>query len=169
MGGRVLDRRAWYVAQVKPHAEVRAAAVLAQRGLEAFLPLLRRRGRHAGLLGEPLFRGYLFARLDVAGEEVLVARSAPGVLYLLGERSAPLAVPDGLVAAIRARMVAENQARGAAGYREGEPVRLLAGPFRDLEAVFDRRLNAAGRARVFVELLGRLVPVETDLALLRPR
>jgi hypothetical protein len=37
---------------------------------------------------------------------------------------------------------------------------------RDVEAIFDRALSASGRTRVFIRLLGRLVPMDVNIELL---
>jgi transcription antitermination factor NusG len=44
--------------------------------------------------------------------------------------------------------------------QRGEKVIVLAEPFRSLEAVFDRRLNAAGRVSVLLEIVNRMVRVD---------
>ena len=49
---------AWYVARTKPLKEHQAAATLAQRGIEVFLPMLLKSKRRAGRRDrEPLFAG----------------------------------------------------------------------------------------------------------------
>jgi len=155
--------RRWYVARLKPRAEERATAILAASGIHVYLPrLLRIRGRNARLKTEPLFRGYAFVYLDPESEELLIARCSPGVLYLLG-RGEPSPIPDSLVETIRLRTEAENGERGEIGFRPGERVRIMIEPLRHVEALFDRALNPSGRARVFIQLLGRLVPLEVNL------
>jgi len=155
--------RRWYVARLKPRAEERATAILDANGIHVFLPRLRRiRGRNARLLTEPLFRGYAFVYLDPESDELLIARCSPGVLYLLG-RGEPTTVPDSLVEAIRLRTEAENFERGEVGFRPGERVQIMTEPLRHVEAIFDRALSASGRARVLIQLLGRLVPLEVNL------
>ena len=160
--------RHWYVARLKWRAERRAASILAGKGVGVFLPELRRgprRGRRPQ--AELLFPGYVFVHLDIGAEEVLIARSSPGVQYLLGYRGIPSAVPEELVEAIRTRAEQEGLARGPVGFREGERVRITAPQWREVEAIFDRSLSAARRVRVFIELLGRRVPVEVEASQLR--
>jgi len=155
--------RRWYVARLKPRGEARATAILDANGITTYLPrLLRIRGRNARLQTEPLFRGYAFVHLDPESEELLIARCSPGVLYLLG-RGEPTPVPDSLVETIRLRTEVENGERGEVGFRPGERVHIMTEPLRHVEAIFDRALNASGRARVLIQLLGRLVPLEVNL------
>lgn len=147
----------WYVARTKPHGEQRAASALAARQLSVYLPLLRRRARH-----EPLFPGYLFLRMDLATDDYLRGRSAPGVSYILGAERVPLAVPDDLVDSIAQRVARENALKPAERFAPGDRVVIMSGPFRDVEAIFDRSLTARGRCLVFLQILGRLTRVEVD-------
>lgn len=163
--------REWYVLRTHPHAEEQVCRVLAAKGLAVFLPRLKvRKARRTGegrWGTEPFFPGYLFSQLDVDSEEWLIARSAPGVSYVLGHdvdgHRIPVPVPDALVDQLAARMEYENAARWDRNFRQGDRVRILIGPFRGLEAVFDRRLSPTGRSRVLLASLSRLVPVEIDV------
>lgn len=49
----------------------------------------------------------------------------------------------------------------------GDRLRLVKGPLRDMEAVFDQRLSSQDRVRVLLEILGRLTACDVDLACLR--
>lgn len=159
--------RNWYVLRARPRREAQVAAVLAGKDIEAYLPLLKRPARGGrGPRVEPLFPGYLFVRLAIETEEWLIARSTAGVLHLLGSQGSPSPVPDELVQSIRQRVELEATRR-AAPYHPGERVRITAGSFRDLDAVFDRSLSASGRVRVFIRMVGRLVPLDLSAELLR--
>jgi transcription antitermination factor NusG len=152
----------WYVARTKPLKEQEGAATLASLGAETYVPLLRRVSRRAGRreLG-PMFSGYLFARLDVSSDQWLMARSAPGIAYFLGNDSGPTPLPDGFIPSLRERVETTNKSGGPPRFQPGQPVMITHGPFQYLEALFDRTLTSDGRARVLVQIVGRLVP--TDL------
>jgi transcriptional antiterminator RfaH len=150
----------WYVARTNPRREHQAAASLSRRGVQVYLPILRKKARAGRRDWELLFPGYLFARLEIPSAQWLAARSAPDVAYFLGQPDQPSALPDELVDALTARMERVNRDGGPPRFRPGERVAITGGPFRFLEAVFDRQLSADGRSRVLVQLLQRLVPVE---------
>jgi len=156
-------RRRWYVVRSKPRAEWLAAAALEARGLVTFLPEWRFPSRRRGNQREALFPGYLFMRTDGRPDALLRARSAPNVVRLLGSGGAPEPVPGDLVEAIRGRC--EQQSRQP--FVSGQRVRITQGPFRELEAVFDSAYSGSARARVFVRLLNRLVPVILETNALR--
>jgi transcription elongation factor/antiterminator RfaH len=158
--------RCWYVARTKPRREVAAAAILAQRGVDVYLPTVssRRRASTSSRAGEALFPGYLFAQLDIGTDDWLAARSAPGVAYFLGSgEGAPTPVPNDLIDAIRLR--ADQQAGKARviPFRQGESVLIKDGPFAGIQAVFDGCLSGRGRVRVLLEIVQRVVPVDLEV------
>lgn len=153
--------RQWYVLKTKPHAERQVVSVLTGRQIITYLPLLRRPRRV-----EPLFPGYLFLNIDCGSDDILRSRSAPGVSYILNADGVPLPVPDGLVEEIRRRAEVENSLAPAARFRSGDQVVVTAGPFRDVEAIFDRALTPHGRCLILLQILGRLTPVQIDAGFL---
>ena len=48
-------------------------------------------------------------------------------------------------------------------FQSGDRVLIKSGPLRDLEAVFDRSLSSSDRAKVLVDMLGRLTTCEIEL------
>ena len=155
----------WFAVKTKPRRELQAYSVLTQRGVEAFLPRLRRRQRRANLAPayEPLFPGYLFSRLELGSQEWLRARSAPSVAYFLGVHGVPAPLPDELVEHIRARTEAQAAATWKPPFQKGDRVDISGGPFAGLDAVFDSMLSPSGRVRVFLETVNRLVPVDLHI------
>ncbi len=170
MAGHIagIDAANWYVARTKPRKEREAAAALTSRGVEVYLPMLRKtRVRTGRCQWEPLFPCYLFARFEVPSYSWLAVRSAPYVAYFLGHAGLPSALPEGFVETLRTRVEQANREGLPTPFRTGEQVVITQGPFRYLSAVFDRRLSPSGRARVFVQILRRLVPVELPEEYLR--
>jgi transcriptional antiterminator RfaH len=153
----------WYVVRAKPRAEAMASASLQARGLPTYLPLWQRRRRRRPDYAEPLFPGYLFVQSDGRLDWELRARSAPNVVRLLGDDDGPQPVPGALIAEIRARCVQQAREPFVAGQR----VRVTSGPFRELDAIFDGEYPSGDRARVFIQMVSRLVPVVVDIETLR--
>lgn len=158
---------AWYVARTKPLKEHQAAATLAQRGVEVFLPMLPKRKRRAGRRDyEPLFAGYLFASFDTATNQWLSARSAPHIAYFLCQDGYPVALPDGFVPALMTRVGLINRQRAGSRFLQGDRVIITEGPFQYMDAIFDRSLSPSGRSRVLIRLLQRLIPLDLSEAYL---
>ncbi|MBI3971195.1 MAG: hypothetical protein HY332_07880 [Chloroflexi bacterium] len=151
----------WYVAHTKRGEERRAAGILEQRQVQAYLPILRKRKPRAGRRNwEPLFPGYLFANLTVPSEQWLAARSAPGIAYFLGNEGHPTSLPEDFMLGLMARVELANCENPLHRFTAGERVIITDGPFRSMEAIFDRTLSPSGRSRVLMQLLHRLVAIE---------
>ena len=156
----------WYVVHTQTQQESRAEMNLRRQGFEAWLPLIRRARRHARRMDSvlaPLFPGYLFVRLDLSVQPWRSINGTFGVVRLLCNTDAPLAVPEGLVEEILRRC-------GGSGtdvlpqrpLAIGEAVRVAVGPFADLEGLFQ---GMSGRDRVVLlfNLLGRQVRATVPL------
>lgn len=180
--------QSWQVLYTKPHAEWRVLQALEARGFKAYLPALPhphpRKGRPAQV---PYLPCYLFAQLDLEKQGLSSILYLPGLrrVVAFGDRIAQ--VEDAEIERIRAYL-AQPHVLDPKGeiLKAGDPVEILAEPFREIDAVFDRRLTPAGRVRVFLryleqrtlggnaaptrhDLVERLVPLELDAALIRKR
>ena len=154
----------WYVAKTKAGREGVTAAILTQRGVDAYLPVAppSRRASRRPTPSEALFPGYLFVRLELESDAWLSVRSAPGIAYFLGDGGRPAVLPDELIEGIRLRTDRHRDARWRPPYQAGDAVVIQHGPFAGVEAVFDSCLTGRGRVRVLLELVQRLVPVDLD-------
>jgi len=162
----------WFAVKTQPRRELQVRTLLDRRGIEAYFPQLpswRRRPGEKVPRFEPLFPGYIFARLQLGTSYWISARSAPGVAYFLGSAGSPTALPDELVEGIRDRVEARILAgRPVIPFKRGDRVVIDGGPFDGLEAAFDGALCGSGRVRVFLELVTRLVPVDVHVGDIRP-
>src|SRR5437762_10418323 len=122
------------------------------RGVEAYVPQLPARANEQRAF---VFPGYLFARPRPGTDDLLRIRSIDGIAYALPRGGPPAELPDSVVQLLRRR-----EATPARPLERGEKVVVMAEPFRSLEAVFDRRLNATGRVRVLLELVHRAIPLD---------
>jgi transcriptional antiterminator RfaH len=150
----------WAVLRTQPHCEPLAARAVHARGVESYLPGLPidRPSRPIA----PLFPGYLFAHIARDSDDLLRIRSAPGVAYVLPRAGPPTLLPDLLIEAIRSReMELRSNAAGEA-FNRGERVRVMSGPFKSVEGIFDRRLSTAGRVRILLTLAHASVALQTE-------
>lgn len=148
--------RRWFVVQSQPRKEMYAGANLERQGFKAYVPRLRQTKRHArktwtGLV--PLFPRYLFVSLDLAHDRWRSVSVTYGVTCIVSAGSWPLPAPTALVE----DLIAVSRRFGVIDLsptlRPGEQVRFLTGPFADVVGRLVE-LDAAGRARVLLELLG---------------
>jgi transcriptional antiterminator RfaH len=157
----------WYVANTLPHQEARAECNLRRQGFDAWLPLFRKARRHARRVDSvlvPLFPSYLFVRLDAAMERWRSINGTFGVVKLLCTGDVPQPVPDGLIVEIMRRRNAEGLVElPQQQFVVGEALRVAAGPFADLEGIFE---GMSGRDRVvlLLTMLGRKVKATVPVA-----
>src|SRR5262245_11810504 len=148
----------WGIVQTHANREAIAAAELARKGFENYLPRIAVTSRRGTRRPVPLFPGYLFVRIVTVWYPVI---STVGVLRLLrnGERE-PARIDDAIVRDIRSREV-RGIVRLPKRIAIGDQVKIIRGSFRDHVAVYEG-MSGKERQRVLLELLGRQVRVELD-------
>lgn len=158
----------WYALHAKPHKERQVAHFLSEREIQVYFPTVpapRRRDRDAE---RAFFPCYLFARAELETVGLWTLSYAPGMRRVVMFGDTPARVDDNLIAALQNRLAQVDvvDVRGEM-LEAGDRVTLTSGPLAELEAVFDRRLSAAGRVSVLIHLLQRWTKVEVDSNLLR--
>jgi transcriptional antiterminator RfaH len=156
----------WYVVQTQVNGETKAALNLIRQGYEIYLPRYLRRRRHArkaDFVARPLFPRYLFVAVDVATQRWRSIQSTFGVSHLVTDGSGPAVVPEGIVAALKAREDAKGLVKMDAGpkFASGDKVRVLTGVFMDSAGVFDGVVDR-DRVAILLEMLGGKVRVHLD-------
>lgn len=154
---------AWHTLFTKPRMERRVAETLAGRGLEVFLPLLHYHGKRGDPLGKPYFPRYLFARLDWEACGATAVQWTPGLTRVVAFDGRPAVLDDARLEYLRSALD-ELDGDEYLALKPGQPVRLRRGPFADVNAVFDGRLNGPQRVTVLLQMLGRAVRVEVAAA-----
>lgn len=151
----------WFVVQTLPRVEGRACEHLERQGFRVFCPRLRKSVRHARRTKSvlaPLFPGYLFIQLDPASCPWRSVNGTRGVARLISHGEVPQPLPEGLVDNLLARVRADGVMDWKPMFKVGQAVRIADGPFTDLLGTLEQ-LDAAGRVRVLLDLLGRKVSV----------
>jgi transcriptional antiterminator RfaH len=160
------DSPRWYVVKTKVKQESLARDNLERQNFVTYLPYIavRKRVRNQWQnINEPLFPGYLFIHVDLQLDNVAPIRSTIGVsgLVRFGMQITPL--PDEIIDYIRAQE-ANNHEKPlpSVPFQPGDKVKVLAGPFAGLEAVFQMTQSRA-RALLLIHVLGGVNPVAVPL------
>lgn len=160
----------WYVIQCKGGESFRAAEHLCNQQFEVFHPVLQVQKKRRGKLtwiDEPLFPHYLFIRLSKLASNWRPIRSTRGVLRLVAfGGGTPLPVSDDLVETLREHASEALDTSVHVYFRAGEMVEITDGPFKDLQAVFDRH-KGEERAIVLLNMLHKPQRLEIPVAQLR--
>jgi transcriptional antiterminator RfaH len=151
----------WFLVHTLPHSERRAQLHLGAQGFRTHFPTIQKTIRHARQLRTvraPLFPRYIFLILDLGRDRWLSVWGTFGVSSLYSCEDRPVAVPEGIVEALIENTDEANLALFANGLTAGQSVRILSGPFASFVGTLER-LDAAGRVRVLLEMMGTAVPV----------
>jgi len=159
--------RQWYVVRSKLRRENLVSAILAQSGIETYVPTLAVHREHGKPpRTEPFFPGYLFGHLDPERSEVTQVNYSPGVVGIVGYGKEPWPVPESVVEYIRTRI--SQQGAGVGRHLQpGDRLVITSGPLRGVEAIFDRQLSATGRVRVLIQLVSQMCPAELHIDQIR--
>lgn len=108
-----------------------------------------------------VFPGYILVEMLLTDESWNVVRNTPGVTGFVGAGTRPIPLDEEEVKAIFDQMEAETP-RIKVGFRKGESVRVVDGPFIDFIGVVDEINAEKGKVKVLVSFFGRETPVELD-------
>jgi transcription elongation factor/antiterminator RfaH len=151
----------WFLAHTQPHNERRAQLHLGAQGFGTHFPTIQKTIRHARQLRTvraPLFPRYVFVILDLERDRWLSVGSTVGVSSLYSCADRPVPVPEGIVETLIQNTDEANLTLFASGLKAGQSVRILSGPFANFVGTLER-LDAAGRVRVLLDMMGKAVPV----------
>lgn len=151
----------WYVAYTQPRAEGRAMVHLKRQGYHVFCPRYLKNVRHARKtknVPSPLFPNYLFLRLDISRDQWRAVNGTRGVVRLIMNGDTPQPLPKGIIEDLQARIGADGTIDWTRTFKIGQVVCIAQGPFAQLIGTLEH-LDATGRVRVLLDLLGRSVSV----------
>ena len=144
----------WAAAQLQPQRDGLALHCLRQAGFETYAPRLREHRIAHGrkeVRTPLLFPGYLFVLIELQWH---TARWSPGVVRIVLNGTAPAAVPDGVIAALKAReMNGLIELPKPPKFRPGDRVRVLHGPFAGHVGLY-QGMKPRERVEVLLAILG---------------
>lgn len=152
----------WFALRVKPHAERTLLATLRSHGVEALLPVYSGRRQWSDRvksLDFPLFPGYLFCRVNPTTPFRLV--TLPGAIGFVHFGAGPAAIPGHEIQALLRILDSGRRLRPLALLREGQRVRVVAGPLSGITGLV-LRIKDDHCLVVSVEILQRSVAVTLD-------
>lgn len=126
----------WYAVYVCSRHEKKVHRLFQDSGVTSFLPLLetlRQWKDRKKKVQEPLFRGYVFVYIDMRREHLKVL-DTEGVVKFVGVGKVPSVIGQKDIEWLRTLVREPDHIGGTvASMPSGRKVRVLAGPFKDLE------------------------------------
>jgi transcriptional antiterminator NusG len=105
--------------------------------------------------------GYVLVQMQMTDQSWTVVRNTPGVTGFVSSGSKPVPLQEEEVTRILKQMTAEAP-KAKIGFRKGQSVRVIDGPFLDFMGVVDDINMGKGKVKVLLSLFGRETPVELD-------
>jgi transcription antitermination factor NusG len=151
----------WYAIYTRARHEGAVAKQIARLGYFPFLPkrkILSKRKDRRKIIETPLFPNYLFAKFTPVDFNKIL--NLPGVVKLLGSSGNPIPIPEEEIESVRI-LVKSNLAIEPHPYlREGDKVRIVAGPLKGACGWLLRVEPQRSLLVVSVNILNRSIAVE---------
>ena len=118
------------------------------------------RGGQRRTVAKKVFPGYVLVHMLMDDDSWNVVRNTPGITGFVGSGNKPTPLSEEEVNSILKRTEGSPQVK--VGFRKGENVRVVDGPFTDFVGVVDEINVAKGKVKVLLTLFGRETSVELD-------
>jgi transcriptional antiterminator NusG len=113
------------------------------------------------VIEEKIFPGYVLVEMVVNDDSWYVVRNTPNVTGFIGAGTIPTPISEEEVKGLQKRMGVEEP-KFTIDVSIGSPVRIVDGPFKNLEGKVTIVDEAKGKIKVLVSMFGRETPVELD-------
>jgi transcriptional antiterminator NusG len=166
------DKR-WYVIHTYSGHEERVKKNLEQRVkfmdsgdeiIQVVIPTeeeIEVRGGRRRTVTRKILPGYVLVEMKMNETSWGVVRNTPGVTGFVGSGNTPTPLHEKEVGEILKQMSAEAP-KVKVGFRKGQSVRVIDGPFIDFVGVVDEINMEKGKVKVLLSLFGQETPVELD-------
>ena len=119
------------------------------------------RGGQRRNVAKKILPGYILVQMKMSDQSWNIVRNTPGVTGFVGSGGKPVPLLGEEVDQILRQMRAEAP-KVKVGFRQGQSVRVIDGPFTDFVGIVDEIGTDKGKVKVLLSLFGRETPVELD-------
>ena len=165
--------RRWYVIHTYSGYEENVAQNLRQRTeslgmedkiFEVLVPKEKKikiRNGKRRVVEEKIFPGYVLVNMIVTDDSWYVVRNTPNVTGFVGTGTTPTPVDEAEMKSLQRRM-GIDEPTFSIDFEMGETVRIMDGPFKEMEGKISELDGERGKVKVMVSMFGRETPVELD-------
>lgn len=174
MAKQVLNQgRRWYVIHTYSGYEENVAQSLRQRTesmdmedkiFNILIPIEKKikiKNGKRKTVEEKIFPGYVMVEMIVTDDSWYVVRNTPNVTGFIGTGTVPTPISDAEVKELQKRMGVEEP-KFTIDVTVDSPVKIVDGPFKNLEGKVTQVDEAKGKIKVLVSMFGRETPLELD-------
>jgi len=155
-------QKKWIVVRSKPRSEKIAYAQLEEKGIEAYLPLLKERRKWSDRkkwVEFPLFSSYLFARIEIKKSIFILQTHGVSSLVKFGEEIA--VVQDEVINAIKLAIVGGYQLTPTEYFIAGNEVEVIEGPMRGVKGIVVQ-LKGKDRLVIKIDAIQQALSIDID-------
>ena len=155
------EKKLWYAIYVRSKHEKNVHSALLNKGIESSLPLktvIRQWSDRKKKVEIPLFRGYVFIRIDIRKDKFNILKT-DGVVKFIGIGKNPSRIPDEQIHWVHMIVEKSDTVQNEKEIPAGQKVRVTAGPFKGVEGVAMRSGNQS-RLVIVIESIMHIVSVE---------
>ena len=152
----------WIVVRSKPRSEKIAYAQLKEKGIEAYLPLLKERRKWSDRkkwVEFPLFSSYLFAKIEIKNSIFVLQTNGVSSLVKFGELIA--IVQDEVVHAIKLAIDGGYQLTPTEYFIAGNAVEVIEGPMRGVKGIVVK-LKGKDRLVIKIDAIQQALSIDID-------
>ena len=113
------------------------------------------------VIEEKIFPGYILVEMIVTDDSWYTVRNTPNVTGFIGTGTTPTPISEQEVESLQKRMGVEEP-KYQMDVSVDTPVRIVDGPFKNLEGKVIEVDEARGKIKVLISMFGRETPVELD-------
>ncbi len=154
-------KRYWFALYTKPRHEFKAEQQLKGCGIEYFLPTVTRLKQWSDRkkkVKEPLFKSYIFIHANE--KERLTALEQYAIVRTIYFDGKPAVIPDWQIENLRKMLEKNVEVFVKDALKVGTRVRIVSGPFKDIEGIVYKTTNQEQMLAVTIDLLRRSVVVQ---------
>lgn len=161
----VIHTYSGYEERVKKNLEQRARFMDSEEEIfQVIIPTeeeIEVRGGQRRNVTKKILPGYVLVQMRMTDQTWGIVRNTPGVTGFVSSGSKPVPLREEEVNQILKQMAAEAP-KVKVGFRQGQSVRVIDGPFIDFMGMVDEINVGKGKVKVLLSLFGRETPVELD-------
>jgi len=113
------------------------------------------------VVDEKIYPGYVLVEMQVTDASWYVVRNTPNVTGFIGTGTTPSSMSEKEIEFLQKRMGIEEP-KYKIDISEGAAIRIVDGPFKEMEGKVTEIDEAKGRVKLLVSLFGRETPVDLD-------
>lgn len=134
----LLNEPQWYAIRTRSRHEKMVSDQLEQRGIESFLPLVKRTHKWSDRVKEvelPLFAGYTFVRVVLSSADRLRVLQVHGVAGFVGIQGSGTPIPESQIQDIRTLLASKVPFEEISSLTVGQRVRIRGGSLDGVEGI----------------------------------